>query len=285
MPELPHPALKEGATAVVTGAASGIGLAASRRLVAMGLNVVMADRSMDALASAFEQIEGSRPARMRAAVGWAVDVSRPEEVECLREKAEKVFGPVSVLMNNAGVGANPGKPWENAEGWRALLDVNLWGVIHGVQAFVPAMLASGGPGLVINTGSKQGITLPPSNGAHNLSKAGVKAFTETLAYELHEAAGDRVTAHLLIPGFTFTGMTGRTKKPAAAWTSDQVVDFMLESLARRDFYMLCPDNDVPRPLDERRAQWMADDLIKNRPALSRWRADYKAAFEAFVRTP
>ncbi len=279
----PHPALAGGAVAVVTGAASGIGLAAARRFAALGLKVVLVDRPGDILEKACALVAAETAEGGAHVAAIPADVSRFSDLERLRDEVLDAFGPVSVLMNNAGVGANPGKTWENLHGWRDLIDVNLWGAIHGVQAFVPAMLAAKAPGLVINTGSKQGITLPPGNGAYNLSKAGLKAYTETLAYELRGACNDRITAHLLIPGFTFTGMTGRGAKPAPAWTPEQVVDFMLESLGRGDFYILCPDNDVTRAVDEKRIQWMADDLIRNRPALSRWRPDHKAAFEAFMK--
>jgi NAD(P)-dependent dehydrogenase (short-subunit alcohol dehydrogenase family) len=145
------------------------------------------------------------------------------------------------------------------------------------------MLAQGTPALVVNTGSKQGITTPPGNYAYNVSKAGVKVFTEGLAHELRASGGGQISAHLLIPGFTFTGMTGRAEKPEGAWTGEQVVDFMLEGVARGDFYILCPDNEVTRQMDERRTAWAAGDIIENRPALSRWHPDYKDAFERFAR--
>ncbi len=108
--------------------------------------------------------------------------------------------------------------------------------------------------------------------------------TESLAHALRNEPGSKVTAHLLIPGSTFTAMTsrGRTEKPPGSWTPEQVIDFMLAGLDRGDFYILCPDNDVPREMDEKRMQWMADDIIKNRPALSRWHPDYKEAFEAWM---
>lgn len=101
-----------------------------------------------------------------------------------------------------------------------MLGVNLWGVINATQALVPGMIARGRPGLIVNTGSKQGITTPPGDPAYNISKAGVKAFTEALQYELRNTEGCRLSAHLLIPGFVFTGLTanGRSEKPAAAWT-------------------------------------------------------------------
>jgi NAD(P)-dependent dehydrogenase (short-subunit alcohol dehydrogenase family) len=188
---------------------------------------------------------------------------------------------VAVLMNNAGISRKT-TAWTEIENWRRLIEVNLWGVINSVQTFLPGMIAQATPALVINTGSKQGITNPPGNPGYNITKAGVKAVTESLAHELRALPNGRVSAHLLVPGFTFTGITGMVQKPAAAWTAEQVVEFMLDSLARGDFYILCPDNDVTRVMDERRMQWAADDMIKNRPALSRWHPDYKAAFDTFM---
>jgi NAD(P)-dependent dehydrogenase (short-subunit alcohol dehydrogenase family) len=187
-------------------------------------------------------------------------------------------------MNNAGANLNPGSAWKEPDKWRRLLDINLFGMINGVQAFLPDMVAAKKPGLVINTGSKQGITTPPGNAAYNVSKAGVKALTEALAYELRNTPDCAISAHLLIPGFTFTGMTApRPEKPPAAWSPEQVIDFMLDSLVRGDFYVLCPDNDVARPVDEKRMRWAMGDIIENRPALSRWHPDYKDAFDAFMR--
>ena len=218
------------------------------------------------------------------ALAVATDVADAAQTLALRDTAFERFGGISLLMNNAATGFNPGKPWEDPEGWRALVAINLWGVINGVQACAGAMLASGKPGLIVNTGSKQGITLPPGNAAYNVSKAGVKAFTELLAHELREAGG-RVSAHLLIPGYTHTGMTGSAAKPDAAWSAGEVVEFMLDGLDRDDFYILCPDNAVSRATDERRIRWSAGDMVENRPALSRWHPDHKDAFAAFMQQP
>jgi len=161
----------------------------------------------------------------------------------------------------------------------------MWGIINGSRIFTPAMIARGRAGVIINTGSKQGITTPPGDPAYNVSKAGVKAFTEALQHELRNTKDCKVTAHLLIPGFVFTGLTakGRTEKPAGAWTAEQTVDFMLARLEAGDFYILCPDNDVPRELDEKRMLWAAGDIVENRPPLSRWHPDYADAFTKYVK--
>ena len=113
----------------------------------------------------------------------------------------------------------------------------------------------------------------------------MKAFTEALQHELRNTEGCGISAHLLVPGYVFTGLTshGQSEKPPGAWTPEQTVDFMIESLERGDFYILCPDNDVPRALDERRIAWAASDLIENRPPLSRWHPDYADKFAAFVK--
>jgi NAD(P)-dependent dehydrogenase (short-subunit alcohol dehydrogenase family) len=274
--------LAAGNVAVVTGAASGIGLAAACKLAQLGLKVVLADLEGPTLTRATEQVIALSSAA--DVLSLPTDVSRLADLALLREATLERFGPISLLMNNAGVGYNPGLPWENGAAWKALVDVNLWGVIHGVEAFVPAMLAAGKPAMIVNTGSKQGITSPPGNAAYNMSKAALRNYSESLAHALRIAAPGVVSAHLLIPGFTFTAMTGAAEKPPEAWTSEQVVEFMLERLARGDFYILCPDNAVDRRTDERRMQWSIDDIIENRPALSRWHPDYEAAFAEYVKS-
>jgi NAD(P)-dependent dehydrogenase (short-subunit alcohol dehydrogenase family) len=165
-----------------------------------------------------------------------------------------------------------------------VLGVNLMGVLNGTQAFAQAMIDQAAPAVIVNTGSKQGITSPPGDTAYNVSKAGIKALTEGLAHTLRQLPGCRVSAHLLVPGFTYTGMTAKRipSKPPAAWTAEQVVEEMLTAVGRGDFYILCPDNETTRAMDEKRIAWGAGDLIHNRPALSRWHPDYKQAFDAFM---
>ena len=211
------------------------------------------------------------------------DVRRVEDIEALQKAVLDRFGKVDVLMNNAAV--QPGSDmFGPSAAWSRIIETNLWGVIHGTQVFAPGMIAAGRPALIINTGSKQGITTPPGDPAYNVAKAGVKAFTEALQHTLRTTEGCHVTAHLLIPGFVFTPLTanGRTAKPDAAWTPDQTIDFMLDSLQAGDFYILCPDNDVPRALDERRILWAAGDIAENRPPLSRWHPDYADAAKRFM---
>lgn len=276
-----HPAIAIGRVAVITGAASGIGLAAARAFAGLGLKVCLADRPGTALDAAAASVAAQAAGGAADVLAVPTDVSRWEDVQALKAKAYDRFGEVAVLMNNAGVGP-VGKALEPGQAWPDVLGVNLWGVIHGVQAFGQAMVAQGTPCAIVNTGSKQGITTPPGNAAYNVSKAGVKVMTESTAHELRQVPGCRVTAHLLIPGFTFTGLTGGDMKPAAAWTAEQVVDFMLDALGRGDFYILCPDNDVDRATDEKRMAWAMGDVIENRPALSRWHPDHADAFKAYM---
>jgi NAD(P)-dependent dehydrogenase (short-subunit alcohol dehydrogenase family) len=275
--------LAKGRTAVITGGASGIGLASARGFASLGMNVVIADLDSDALNEAQFELWGVITDGAEV-LTVPTDVSRKDDLERLRDATLAKFSDVAVLMNNAAINAGGGKPWQDPDLWRRVIDVNLMGVVNGVTAFTESMIAQTRPSHIINTGSKQGITNPPGAAAYNTSKAAVRALTEQLAFALASDA-PHVSAHLLIPGWTYTTLTGATAgatKPDGAWTPDQVVDFMIESLGRGDFYILCPDNAVARAVDERRMQWTADDIIKNRPALSRWRPDHAEAFARFM---
>jgi NAD(P)-dependent dehydrogenase (short-subunit alcohol dehydrogenase family) len=281
-----HPALSPNNVAVITGGASGIGLAAAMRFVRLGMRVCIADIGEDRLSNAAAALIEAAAGGEAGVMTAAIDVSNFDDVVRLESVVRERFGGTDVLMNNAGI--QPGSAmFGPPKNWQRILGVNLWGVIHGSQVFAPAMIARGRPGLIINTGSKQGITTPPGDPAYNVSKAGVKAFTEALQHELRNATGGRLNAHLLIPGFVFTGLTakGRTEKPEGAWTPEQTIGFMIERVNAGDFYILCPDNDVPRSLDERRILWAAGDIVENRPALSRWHPDFAEAFAAFVKKP
>jgi NAD(P)-dependent dehydrogenase (short-subunit alcohol dehydrogenase family) len=272
---------KKSNVAVITGGASGIGLAAAKHFAKLGMNVAIADLGGKRLADASAELKALAGEEHILAV--ETDVAQKESLEALERAVIQRFGRVHVLMNNAGIGPET-SIFSAQANWDNILRVNLLGVINGTRAFGPNMLSHGEPGLIINTGSKQGITTPPGNPAYNVSKAGLKVFTEALEHELRNTEGSKISAHLLIPGFVFTGLTkgDRSEKPAAAWTPEQTVEFMLESIERGDFYILCPDNDVPRPVDERRMLWAAGDIIENRPPLSRWHKDYADKFKAFL---
>jgi hypothetical protein len=281
-----HPALVPGAVAVITGGAAGIGLAAAKRFAALGMRVAIADLGAERLAGAAAEIAAAAKGGKDDVLALETDVSRLENLTRLETTVRERWGGTDVLMNNAGI--QPGSAiFGPKENWERVFAVNLWGVIDGSRTFAPAMIERGRPGLIINTGSKQGITTPPGDPAYNVAKAGVKVFTEALQHELRNIAGGKLSAHLLIPGFVFTELTahGRIEKPAGAWTADQTADFMMKSIEAGDFYILCPDNDVPRSLDERRILWAAGDIVENRPPLSRWHPEFGEAFKAFAEKP
>ena len=273
-----HPAFAPQNVAVITGGASGIGLATAQRCAGFGMRLCLADRDEAALHDAAAALEKAGA----EVVAVPTDVGDLAQVEHLRDTAWQRFGQVDLLMNNAGQEGGGALLGERAR-WQAILQTNLWGVINGIQVFAPAMMAQHRPGAIVNTGSKQGITCPPGDTAYNVSKAGIKVATEALAHDLREA-GSMLTAHLLIPGFTFTGFTRAhtDTRPAAAWTAEQVADFLVERMAAGDFYVLCPDHAVDRATDEKRILWAAQDITLNRPALSRWHKDYATAFARFM---
>ena len=275
--------LKSGNTAVITGAASGIGLAIARNLAERGLQVFMADSNSERLKTSAAAVAASAPDGSAAVRLMVCDVSRELEVNALRDAAVAAFGGINLVVNNAGVG-KPCKPWSDRDAWELMLGVNLWGVINGVQAFAPLLMAQGERSAIINLGSKQGITNPPGNAAYNVSKAGVRVLTEQLAYEFRQIKECPVTAHLLVPGFTFSSMTtpGSTEKPAGAWTPEQVAERMIEGVSAGDFYIICQDNEVTWEMDQKRIAWAAGDIIESRPALSRWHPDHADRFKAFV---
>lgn len=271
-----HPSIGEGKVAVVTGGASGIGLEAARRLTELGMRVCIADLAGPGLAAALEA--------SGAELAVPTDVSDVEMLHVLKRRVERELGPVDLLMNNAGI--QPGSSiFDTEDTWRSIVEVNMWGIIRGSQAFAPDMAASGRPCLILNTGSKQGITTPPGDPAYNVAKAGVKAFTEALQHELRNMDGCKTEARLFIPGWVFTPLTarGRTEKPEGAWTPEEVVEFLLQALERDDFYILCPDNDVDRATDEKRILWAAGDITENRPPLSRWHPEYGDAFAEWLK--
>jgi NAD(P)-dependent dehydrogenase (short-subunit alcohol dehydrogenase family) len=207
-----HAVLAEGRVAVVTGAAMGIGLAACRRLASLGMKVAMADVDAAELRLAEAEVAKVAPRGRDAVLAVPTDVARPDEIGALKDAVYDRFGEVGLLMNNAATRVSGASSEELAD-WRHAMEVNFWGVVCGVRAFLPAMLAQGTACAIVNTGSKQGITNPPGNLVYNVTKAAVKTYTEGLQHELRNTPGCRVSAHLLIPGWTTTGK--RDHKPGA----------------------------------------------------------------------
>lgn len=273
------PIFSAGRVAVITGAADGIGLAAAKHCAAAGMTVVMSDISdgLDDAAAEVAAIDG-------VVEQHRVDVSDFAAVQALQRDVFARHGEVALLMNNAGAGFRS-QPFSNYDAWRKTMDVNLWGVVHGVQAFTQAMLDQGKPGRIVNTGSKQGITNPPGDLAYNVSKSAVKTLTEGLQHSLRSIESSQVMAHLLVPGFTYTGLIKRfaPEKPAGAWTPEQVVERMVEALTAGDFYIICPDNETTPEMDAKRILWGAGDVAENRPPLSRWSPDFAEAFAAWMK--
>lgn len=271
--------LAKDRVAVITGAAKGIGEAAARHFARLGMQLCLFDQDQDALKALDKELAGS--VRVRSVVG---DVTCQDDLVRLCGEAYEMTGEVALLMNNAGIIAGTG-PWGALPVWRRQLEVNLLSIVASQATFMPRMLAQAGPGAIVNLGSKEGITTPPGNAAYSVAKAGVKVLSEQLAHELRKASGGRLSAHLFVPGYTWTPMNQsmkpeESKKPNEAWTAEQTVEYFTTRLRAGDFYILCPDNAVTPAVDACRIAWSMHDMIDNRPALSRWHPDWKDAFEA-----
>ena len=266
---MPHPAIVPGEVAVITGAGLGIGRALAARLATEGMRVVLLDIEAENLHDARAAIDGETDAML-------CDVAEVEALEMVRERVHDTWGKTPTIVVNNAVSRIGRGFWAPLEEWRRALDINLMGVVNGVRAFLPAMLERGRPGMIVNVGSKQGITNPPGHPIYNMAKAAVRTYTEQLAYELRQIEDCRISAHLLVPGWTATGAEPTTKP--GAWQPDQVVDAFLNAAAAGDFYVVCPDNEVTEAQDKSRILWGAEDITENRPALSRWHPEWADAF-------
>lgn len=270
----------ENNVAVITGAAHGLGAAMARRLAEKGMKLSLFDKDEQALLALSHSLEVST----LCTVG---DVAIQEDLQRFFIRTTRQFGEINLLINNAAVKAGAG-PWDDPLLWQRHLQTNFLSAVTLQHLFVPTMISHNQPAAVVNLGSKEGITTPPGNAAYSVGKAAIKVLTEQLAHELRQLTGERVTAHLLIPGYTRTPMNfpdmdeQQDTQPGAAWTSDQVISYFIQRFYAGDFYILCPDNEVTPEMDAKRITWSLQDIIENRPALSRWHSAWQTKFKAWM---
>jgi NAD(P)-dependent dehydrogenase (short-subunit alcohol dehydrogenase family) len=253
-----------GRVAVVTGAASGIGLGLAKRFLAEGMRVVLADVEQPALHAAVEGLDADR-ADVLAVV---TDVSDPDQVDALRDSALEAFGAVHVLCNNAGVGGPHSPIWETTRGdieW--VLGVNTWGVLNGIRSFVPTMLRQD-VGHVLNTASIFGL-FAGTLGVYGASKHAVVALSEALHLQLREV-GSSIGVTVLCPGAVHTNIASSARnRPASAGPAtdegaigqasmdhlnalvptgrspDEVADLVVDAVRESRFYVLTSTNRIP----------------------------------------
>ena len=242
----------EGRTAVVTGAASGIGLAVAEAFVGAGMRVVMADVDEDNLRSHAARLAG-QGAEVLAVVA---DVRDPDAVERVGAAAVEHFGKLHVAVNNAGV-VNGGYSWEiPLEDWRRVLDINLWGVIHGIRSFVPRILASEDEGHVVNTASMAAVLAMGRLGPYTVAKHGVLGLSDVLRAEL-ASLGAPIGVSVVMPGMIKTGMN-----PVGTVSSATVAANVLDAVRHRRSYVFTDDHSTAEVEERLNAILSArDDVI------------------------
>src|SRR4051812_8864468 len=222
----------EGRVAVVTGAASGIGLAIAQQLAAGGAHVVMADVDAEAVTRAASVVRGDGG----DVEGVELDVRDADAVERLGRHAVERFGGLHIAVNNAGI-VNRGNSWElSLDDWHRVIDVNLWGVIHGVRSFVPRILESGGEGHVVNVASMAAVLPQDRLGPYTVAKHGVLGLSDVLRAELAEA-GAPVGVSVVFPGRIRTGMN-----PIGSVEPATVAANVLDAVRRQRPYVFTDDH-------------------------------------------
>ncbi len=267
--------------AVVTGAGSGIGRALARRFAAEGMKVVLADVEPGALAAT----EGEMRAAGAAVLAVRTDVSKAADVEALAARTVEAFGGVHLLCNNAGVGVG-GISWQQtAKDWEWVLGVNLWGVVHGIRAFLPIMLEQGTEGHIVNTASGAGLHTRPWLAMYCASKHAVVALSECLHHEL-ALSGSKVRVSVLCPAVVNTrigesernrpaGLTNEAGGAAGAvmeamerafrqalasgMDPEEVADHVMEAVRAETFYI------ITHPETRDRVRARMEDILEGRP--------------------
>jgi NAD(P)-dependent dehydrogenase (short-subunit alcohol dehydrogenase family) len=224
----------DGRVAVVTGAASGIGLAVADAFVAEGMSVVMSDVNEDALRSEVTRLRDSGA----SVEGVVADVSDPSDVERLGAAAIGRFGKLNIAVNNAGI-VNGGNSWElSLDEWHRVIDINLWGVIHGVRTFVPLILDSGEEGHIVNTASMAAVIARPQIGPYTVSKHGILGLSDVLRAEL-AAAGAPVGVSVVMPGMIKTGMN-----PIGSVSAETVAVNVIDAIRKNRPYVFTDDHST-----------------------------------------
>ncbi|KAK3707900.1 hypothetical protein LTR37_011752 [Vermiconidia calcicola] len=259
------------ATALITGAASGVGLAVAKLCASHSMNVILVDRDESKLDEAKSAIKTKG-----SVTTHGMDVGSLSDWSNLRSTVEAGGTKLDFLHLNAGIGLK-GK-WTESEYFHKIFETNFFGVINGINTFYPHFDSNiKSPKAIVITGSKQGITNPPGNPAYNASKSAVKTIAEHLSFDLSRSAPS-TSVHLLVPGWTFTGLTGgggMKEKPEGAWEPEKVAEYLYYKMESGKFYIICPDNDVDWETDRKRMTWTMGDVVYERQPQSRWREEYK----------
>ncbi|KAB8078481.1 hypothetical protein BDV29DRAFT_3236 [Aspergillus leporis] len=282
-------------TALITGAASGIGFATAKLCRSRGMHLALLDIDGGNLHKARDELAVLNP--LLKTESYEIDVGDRNRWNEVTNEVKSAFSQLDLVFLNAARGQRAQskyegrlKPWADIESWKKTLDTNVFGPLNGIEAVIPLLLSPNTPKSLVITGSKQGITNPPGAGApaYNASKAAIKDLTEHLAHDLRsDPATAHISVHLLVPGWTWTGMMGNVgpteeeavKKMTGAWYPSQVAEELVNGVEKGSFYIICPDGETDQTLDQARMQWASDDVIEGRPALSRWEASWKVRAE------
>ncbi|RDW65928.1 SDR family NAD(P)-dependent oxidoreductase [Aspergillus mulundensis] len=288
-------------TALITGAASGIGFAVAKLCRSRGMHLALLDIDAANLPKAKDALASASADSSLKTEAYTIDVGDKAQWSRVAAQVTSTFDTLDLVLLNAARGTKPtgpgsdSDPWVgNEEYWRQVFDTNVFGPVHGISALLPLLKKDRAPKAIVITGSKQGITNPPGgrNPAYNATKGAVKILAEHLAHDLRsEASTAHISAHLLVPGWTWTGLMGNVgptdeedvERMRGSWAPSQVAGELERGLQRGSFYIVCPDDDVDVALDQARMKWACEDILEDRPALSRWEEGWKGEAERAIR--